>query len=734
MLSRRARLVTLAAGLGATLLALARARPPAPVPEGMSETTFSAERAVAVVGELLGDGAPHPVGSPANEAVRERLLARLRGLGLAPELQRSFTCSDAGTCAPVTNVLVWLPGQVAGPAVALTAHYDSVPAGPGASDDMHGAAIVLEALRLLHAAPRHNPLLAVFTDGEEAGLLGARAFTEHPLFKKIGVAINLEARGTTGASRMFETSDGNAALIAALADAPRPSAQSLSYEVYRRLPNDTDLTIFMVHGTQGMNFGFIGGVQRYHTPRDDLAHLDAGSVQQQGDAAIASARALLAADLSQSPSHNAHYVDLFAAFLLRWPAWLDLPLAALALLAVLAAAVRRRRELSVRAVALALAAVVLAPLAATAGAWSLLRLVEATSGPLGPWPAASSTAVLTASLAASALALALVRPLARRAGPLVTSLVVWTIWALVALALTATIPGAAILVLVPAVLAALIVVPRLSTLAPALAAVAALALWSPLVPALIDALGLSGLLIGPVVGWLWTALAPACAEGQGDRDMSRITWLLLLLTLAGAAVLARAPRYDADHPAKCNYLHLTDLDAGTALLAADAPGGLPASLAASPWNAPAAHLPWSSRDVPSLPAEAQRTAGPTLTRLSAEPAGDRTRVTLDLHARPDALAVLLAIPDGAVSALTVGARPLDPSHLRRGPANTRLVTIYAPPRDGLAITADLATATNWQLVELTAGLPPGASPPERPADVVPYQMGDLTAVRRAVSP
>jgi hypothetical protein len=731
--SRPARLLTLAAGLGVTAFALVRARPPEPVPADTAQDTFSAGRAVAVVGELLGDGAAHPVGSPANDAVRERLLARLRTLGVEPELQRGFACSESGSCATVTNVLVWLPGQVAGPAVALAAHYDSVPAGPGAADDMHGVAIVLEALRLLRDVPRRNPLVLVFTDGEEAGLLGARLFADHPRAGELGVVLNVEARGTTGASRMFETSDGNAALIAALARAPRPSAQSLSYEVYRRLPNDTDLTVFKQRGAQGMNFGFIAGLQRYHTPRDDLAHLDPGSVQQQGDAMIASARALLAADLSQRPAHNAHYVDLFAAVLLRWPAWLDLPLVALALLALLTAAVRRRRELSARAELLALAAALVAPLAATAGAWTILRVIEATSGPLGPWPAALQAAVLTASLAASAAVLALATPLVRRAGPLATSLVVWTLWTLAALVLTATIPGAAILFLVPALIAALIAVPRLSALAPALAALAALALWSPLVPGLIDALGLSGLLLGPLVGLLWTALLPACAEGQGARDMSRITWLVLLLALAGAALTARAPRVDADHPAKCNYLHLTDLDAGTALLVADAPAGLPRELA-GPWDPPAAHLPWSAREVPSLPAEPTRADGPTLTRLSAEPAGDRTRVTLDLRTRPGALAAQLLLPEGSVSALTVGARPLDPTHLRRGPGDAHVVTIHGPSPDGTIITADLTGPHHWQLVELVAGLPPGTTAPERPAHVVPYQMGDLTAVRRTVAP
>ncbi|HEY8379129.1 MAG TPA: M20/M25/M40 family metallo-hydrolase, partial [Nannocystis sp.] len=414
MSPRRYRLAVLGASLLVAALACLRSGPPAPLPADAPADRFSAARAHAVLADLLGDGAPHPVGSAANARFRARLLEHLRALGLQPEEQRAFTCTERGSCAEVTNILAWLPGQVPGPALALVAHYDSVPAGPGAADDGHGVAVVLEVLRALRDSPRHAPLVAIFTDGEEAGLLGARALGRHPRLGELGIALNVEARGTTGAGRMFETSDGNAALIAAYAAAPRPSAHSLSYEVYRRLPNDTDFTILKRHGLQGMNFAFIGGVQRYHTPRDDLAHLDLGSVQQHGDAVLAAARALLAADLPAPSAHNAHYADLLGLVLLRWPAWLDLPLAGLVVLALLASALRRRRELSVRRVLLALAAPVLAVAAALAGAGLLLWAIAALTGPLGPWPAASGRCLLALAAAASAAALAALRPLARR--------------------------------------------------------------------------------------------------------------------------------------------------------------------------------------------------------------------------------------------------------------------------------------------------------------------------------
>jgi hypothetical protein len=730
---RRVRLILLTSSLAAAALAVLRAGPPAPAPHDAPADQFSATRARDTVAELLGDGAPHPVGSPANAAVRERLLARLRALGLTPEVQRAFVCSGNGTCATVENVLAWLPGQVTGPAVALLSHYDSVPAGPGAADDMQGVAISLATLEILRDTPRKRPLAAIFTDGEEAGLLGARAFTEHPRFAEIGVALNAEARGTTGAARMFETSDDNLALISALADAPRPSALSLSYEVYRRLPNDTDLTVFKRRGAQGMNFAFVGGVQRYHTPRDDLAHLDLGSVQQQGDAVLASARALLDADLSQKPSTNAHYVDLFSAALVRWPAWVDVPLALLVLLALLATA--RRAAVPAATIARAAGFTLLAPLAGALAGFAAIWLIEQVSGPLGGWPAALHWPVLSASLLALAAAVPPLRRAATRAGALTQALGTWLVWTLLALTLAFAIPGASILLLLPAALAALVVVRPGSLLAPGLAAALACAVWAPLAPSLVEALGLSGAIVGAIVGWLATALAPACAEGPGDKDMSRATWLLLLAGLVCAGLAAAAPRTDVAHPAKLNLIHLTDLDLGAAYYAADAPAGLAPEVAeAVPWDTPRPILPWSARPLPIVRAEPSGRDGLTLTRDAVEPAGAVTRVHATLRAPAGALAAMLVLPGDAVAAISVGGRPLDPATLRPGPSDTRIVTVFGPPAEGLPLIVDLRKPTPWQLVALHPGLPASSPASARPDTAVPYQNGDLTAVVRAVQP
>ena len=77
----------------------------------------------------------------------------------------------------------------------------------------------------------------------------------------------------------------------------RPVGSSLFASVYERMPNDTDLSVFLGRGYGAMNFAFTGGIENYHTAHDDLAHQDPRSVQHLGASALSAARALAAMDL-----------------------------------------------------------------------------------------------------------------------------------------------------------------------------------------------------------------------------------------------------------------------------------------------------------------------------------------------------------------------------------------------------------------------------------------------------
>jgi hypothetical protein len=205
--------------------------------------------------------------------------------------------------------------------VLLAAHYDSVGAGPGASDDGSGVATLLEVARALgtsEALPR--PVVFLFTDAEEAGLIGASAFAaSHAWSPQVGVVINVEARGTRGPSLMFETSGPSSALIPHLdRAAARPFASSLSDLIYKYMPNDTDLSVFRARGVPGFNFAYIGGLEHYHTPQDDLAHLDRRSLQHHGDQALALTRELARADLEHLEGGDAIYFDVLGLRIVSW--------------------------------------------------------------------------------------------------------------------------------------------------------------------------------------------------------------------------------------------------------------------------------------------------------------------------------------------------------------------------------------------------------------------------------
>jgi hypothetical protein len=140
---------------------------------------------------------------------------------------------------------------------------------------------------------------------------------------------------------MFETSTGNQWLIRGLQSAvPDAVATSVAYEIYRRMPNNTDLTIFKMGGLAGMNFAFIEHPEYYHTAQDTVEHLDPVSVQEQGRYALSLTRWFGNQDLTVHPSGDAVYFTTAFTSLIVYPAKFALILAVLILLGALAAAWR----------------------------------------------------------------------------------------------------------------------------------------------------------------------------------------------------------------------------------------------------------------------------------------------------------------------------------------------------------------------------------------------------------
>jgi hypothetical protein len=361
------RLVWLIGSLAlALLIAVLALQVPRPAPADAPPTAFSAGRAMIDVRAIAQR--PHPVGSADHARVQALLLQRMAALGLQTSTQtgpisqgsarylQEMGGDPAAANYSATNLIGVLPGRnPALPAVALMAHYDTVPMSAGAADDTTGVAAILETVRAIRArGPAERTLVVLITDAEEIGLDGARVFWGgHPLRDRIGAVVNLEARGGGGRAMMFETGRGNAQTIALFGRAGvraggGVTSNSLAVFVYELMPNGTDFTIPKDRGVQGVNLAFIGRPEQYHAPASTPDQLDQGSVQHIGAQALETADALLRADVLPARTRNTVYADLFGrVVLMHAPAigWLLWAAAAL-LLAGAAWRARARADLT----------------------------------------------------------------------------------------------------------------------------------------------------------------------------------------------------------------------------------------------------------------------------------------------------------------------------------------------------------------------------------------------------
>jgi hypothetical protein len=430
-------------------------QPPQAVPETAPKSEFSAERALNLLRALNPDSLPHPAGSQQNHLQRDRILERLEQLGLSVEVQSLEHCkADFGMCSPLDNIIARLPGSGEKPALMVTAHYDSVDAGMGAGDDGSGLAALLEiaSMAVEQGGFRHD-LLFLITDAEEQGLVGADAFAlHHAAFADVGVVINLEARGVTGASSMFETGAGNRSYIRMLAQSlERPVANSISREVYRRMPNDTDFSVYRELGRSGYNFAFAGGGAVYHSAIDDLQQLDINSLQHHGQNVWSLLQVIDQRDLQRvSTEEDAAYIDLFGQKLVHYPVSSATGLALVfAVIVLVLIRMGFRRQLSLRQSAWCLLFILLLlPLLAGLG-WLL-------SWPLGHWPDLNSMGHpypwlgRGALLLVAALALRLViNPMSQRATTGAVSLVCWLLYAAAAMLASVKLPAASFVYILP---------------------------------------------------------------------------------------------------------------------------------------------------------------------------------------------------------------------------------------------------------------------------------------------
>ena len=697
-------------------------RPPAARGTSAPAGQFSAGRAFEQVQAIAT--VPHPVGSAAQDRVREHLVETLRGLGLAPEVQDTVSVeggrlgSSAGGVglAHVRDVVARIPGTGSTGRIFLVAHYDSVQNGPGGNDDAAGTAAVLETARALLSGPRlRNDIVLVLTDAEEACLCGAKAFVDqNPLAKGGGVVLNLEARGSSGPAIMFETAADNGELVAAYARAPKPVGTSFAVEIYRRLPNDTDFTVFRGAGFIGLNSAYIDGATVYHAPTDLPSAMDQDSLQHHGDNTLALARDLGDRDLAKLAGRaDATYFPV-PGLLVHYPAGLVWPLAGLALAAVLGLAwlARRRGLLTARrglaAAGLALVPIIVAPVLAQLY-WTALTLIRPAYAELAIDPYRPQWYRLAVLAIAALTILAWFALFRRRIGPAALAVAGLGWLAVLGLVLAAATPGGSYLAALPALAGALAGIGAVltrgwwSVLAVTAGAAVAVVILLPTVIMLFPALGLGtggagaflavllGLALLPIVD-----LIHPSAGGQRGLDALRARRRGALPALAAiVAVLAfstvglSVDRFDAAHPAPTQLMYALDADSGTAQ-----------------WISNEAHTQkWTSQYVtgklhpvvetlPSFgtesvrtgPAQAAALPAPQLTLESDTRSGDTRTMTLRLRPqRPVRLVTLHVAAATTVTAATVGGRPVPTDRTAGGGWGFGFV-FHGPPAEGVEVT------------------------------------------------
>jgi hypothetical protein len=737
-------------------------RPPAALGSGSPATEFSAARAAVSVAEIAR--APHPIGSAEHDRVRDYLVAQLMQLGLTPEVQRTIGVTQRYQVAgAVENVAARLKGSSgANGAVALVAHYDSVPAGPGAGDDGAGVAAILETVRALRAGPQlRNDLIALITDGEEDGLLGASAFVaEHPWFKDVRVVVNLEARGNAGESQLFETSEGNGHLVQMFAQSdPHASGTSLTYEVYKHMPNDTDLTVFKRAGAAGMNFAFIGHWEAYHTPLDNPQGLSLASLQHHGENALTLARALGNADLSQIRERDDVFFALTHDVFVRYSTARVWPLVGFAALCWLALLAFASGAWGVRITSILLgllAALVLLALSAllAAALHALIVWLQANKLQDGSLLESVPYVLFVFALLFAVYGIAW-RWLRRKLHPVAVVLGMGLLFLLGLAALAKWMPGTTFVLAWP--LLALLFAGAFafsgkpqSTVrltAVCLLSVPALLFFIPLLEGFFEGLGFTQIgapLLGLAFAVFLFFLTPLF-----DLWFAAERWLpgVALLMAPGLFVWGAATtKYSADHPKPSMMAYTLDADSGTA-----------------EWASSAARMdPWTAQFVGQAPVREalagffpewipwQFAVASTGTIDLAAPKAELVENTADANSRTLRLRISSPRHARTLTMYTPSAQVLEASingHALGSPAEARwnksgqwridFVNPSSPmfADNGLELNLKVQGAGPVKLVivDRTMGLPtlPGFTPPPRPADSMPQHMGDSTMVRRS---
>ena len=325
---------------------------PGPVWVAAPDTSFSSARAMVELVEIARR--PRPVGSPEHDRVRDYLVQRLTKSGLEPDVQVALSYTHAGdpdrvVTATMRNVVARLPGSRGEGALILTAPYDGGTASPAAGHGAFALATILETVRALAAGPPlDKDVIVVFTDGEQLGSLGARAFVER-MDRAAGVTavLTVDALGATGPVVAFESREGEApSLIPYIGAGVRPGPSSLMSSLSAPTAHGAGDDPFNAVGVPGLSFLALGDASSAGQPWDSAEGVGEETLQHAGVYLLAAARSLGRADTLRRSVEDAVVFPLplvgRVEYPQRWVPWTTLVLVVIvALMGVVVKTVRR---------------------------------------------------------------------------------------------------------------------------------------------------------------------------------------------------------------------------------------------------------------------------------------------------------------------------------------------------------------------------------------------------------
>ncbi|GHI00218.1 DUF4910 domain-containing protein [Neobacillus kokaensis] len=177
--------------------------------------------------------------------------------------------------------------------VHVSAHFDSVPFAPGASDNASGTSVALELANVLKSYPIDKELRFVFVGAEEIGLVGSEYYVSQLSKDEINRSIanfNMDMVGTgweKATAIYMNTVDGKANIVTDTAKATAERIGTPSQLVlYQR--GASDHVSFHDAGIPAVNFirrepGTANLEPYYHTPLDKIEHISIDRLKEAGD-------------------------------------------------------------------------------------------------------------------------------------------------------------------------------------------------------------------------------------------------------------------------------------------------------------------------------------------------------------------------------------------------------------------------------------------------------------------